>query len=165
MNNLSNLEYLMQTNIETLQGKFEKHFDIENISTQLEELQLAKFTMETVFHDRKMLCLGPFVMKIQKIHKFLKEKYSSLMQFFKEILSTTASNEVVLIEQQEDEIMSIIEHQPKNLEELHELKIFLSVHLQERLLYIDTHSKACFDCLSTMEDYEMYINENILYRA
>ena len=155
----------MQLNKETLKNIINTEFSIDFIEEELENIEEAKAIMDAVFANREILCLGLYMIKIKKTYAILQEKYSSLMFFFHDVLSSKTIQEIILIEEQEDEIMSIIKHQPKNLEQLNDTKIFLSAHLKERLDYIDNHTKLCFECIDALEKFKLEVEEQIAYRA
>lgn len=163
--NMQSLEYLMRINIENIKKDMQNNFDLEYIVEELDNIFEAEELMENIFKSKKIVSLGLFVIKIRKAYEILKEKFELTKAVYKEILYSQAIKDIELLEEQEVEIMKIIRHIPKNLEELNDIKTFLSAHLKERYEFLDVHTKSCFDCIETMEKYKMLPDEELIYRA
>lgn len=164
LKNLQPLEYIVNSSVEHFKEELE-YFDINYVKSELEKLQLASDLMSYLFNDRSKLVLGVFNIKIAKVSGEIKGKVQRFINFFKEVTTEKAMQELKLIEDQEIEIYTIIRNVPKNLEELHDIKNFISHHLKERVEYLELHLKLCFDCISTLEEFEIMPEEEVLDRA
>ena len=159
------IENLLQLDTEIVRTEISNNFTIEYIEDELFRLKEAKQIMDELFGGSTSLCLGLFAIKTKSAFELIKLKYSTVFEFFREILSNKIADEVALIEAQENETMKIIRHQPQNLEELDEIKKFLSVQLKESLEYLETHSRFCFDCINCLENSNMPVDADLLFRA
>ena len=164
VSNLTPLHYLISTSTEKYQNDLQ-YFSIRTVKEELSKLQMASDLMQFLFKDREKLVLGLFHIKIRALSSELNSKHKSLVAYLKDTTVSWVLKELKLIEDQELEIFSIIRHIPKNLEELSDIKVFVSNNLKDRVDSLELHISECFSCISTLEEFEIKPDEELLDRA
>lgn len=158
-------EFLISLKPKHLKSKFDTKFKLEQINEELNRCKDAQEGLDIIFGNKNKLFCGLFVIKIAQIKDGLQKKTSKLLEELERILVEKSLEHIKKIEEQEKEIINIIDHEPVNLEELNDMKIFITTQLQERLDYINNIINQLFDISETLENYGIRTEHELFYRS
>jgi dynein heavy chain len=148
-----------------LRSNLAKDFKPGEVGEELAQLEEARAGLSRLLYKDDYLMCGVFKIDISKCKQTLLSRIEEAVTRLLDLMQTKARDSIELVEQQEQEVLSIIGHEPKHLEELDAMRTFMYTSMEERLDFVKGQVGFVFNVLHTLERLQVKAPEEIIGRA
>lgn len=145
--------------------KYTEDYKIEDAETDLIKYRKAQEGINKILFAKDKLQCGVFHIKIDKIKQEFMIKLKKATEQTLAIINENSKKRVQSLEEHENEIMIALSKEPKTLEELEEIKHFISIQLSDRMEYIQTEITELLANMEVQEEFGYRLEWELFARS
>jgi dynein heavy chain len=165
LRSLKEYEFVIRLNPNKIAKRYNEEFKLETAEEDLNKYRKAIEGINTLFFAKDRLLCGVFHIKIDKIKQDFSLKLRRSTEQVLSIITDNSKSRVQRLESSENEIMLSLSKEPRTLEELEEIKHFITVQLDDRIEVIQSEIAELMANMEISEEFEYKLDWELFARS